>query len=149
MIFREAEINTQVSASGSFFPSLFPTLGVKTPTGPKNHPVKSHCLRRVAHSSALSRRTTVSKSARGPQSRKSLNQVLQPSLALLKYFGGDVSTLVANALVALLPQTTLVPTEGRGIQTEWEIGRSWEKNYICSDPKPQRQNRWAPFTFLR
>lgn len=53
----------------------------------------------------------------------------------MKYFGGDVSTWVANALVALLPLPTLVPTQERGIQTEWEIGRSLEGNNICSDPK--------------
>lgn len=60
------------------------------------------------------RRAEVSKPAHRPRSLSSLNQALQPSLALLKYFGGDVSTWAANTLVALLPQTTSVPTAGRG-----------------------------------
>ena len=80
------------------------------------------------------RRTKRGKSAHRAHCINSLNQILQPSLALLKYFGGDVSTRVANALVALLPQPTLVPTQGRGIQTQWETGRSLEGNN-CSDSK--------------
>ena len=102
------------------------------------------------------RRTKRSKSARRAHCINSLNQILQPSLALLKYFGGDVSTWVANALVVLLPQPTLVPTQGRGIQIEWEIGRSLEGNNICSNPKskggttglhlpPQGKKTWLTY----
>lgn len=116
MIFIAAEISTRASSHGSSLPFLHAMW--EAPQGPQEMPCKiplppqqPAALLPAQHAV---RRAEVSKPAHRPRSLSSLNQALQPSLALLKYFGGDVSTWAANTLVALLPQATSVPTAGRG-----------------------------------
>lgn len=143
MIFIATEISTRASSHGSSLPFLFSTLCEEPPRGHKKCPVRSHCLPNSLQ--------PCSQHSMLWGELKWVNQPTDPAAQLspFKIFWGWCQHLSCQHTCCSPPSDYFSSHSGTGHQTEWEIGRSWERNCICSAPEPQRQNHWAPFTFIR